>query len=127
MKGTGFLLLESLADQHVLEHLPGAQVTEQEVIDATDAAGWQPREWQGLAFAIDLDLVDEDAAAQALQRALRPRWYLNFDTPATRHVIFSDRVFKAPRSDAAALATASEAAKAHGRALGIPETQLDGC
>jgi len=127
VKGTGFLLRESLADEHVLEHLSGARVTEQEVLDATDAADWQPREWHGVAFEVDLNVTDEDSAAQALQRAMHPNWYLNFDTPTTRYVIFSDQLFKAPRADPAALRAASEAAKAHGRTLAVPETQLDGC
>jgi hypothetical protein len=109
------------------QDLAGLRVTEESVIDASDAADWQPREWHGVAFEVDLDATGEAAAAERLQGALRPRWYLNFDTPSTRYVIFSDRVFGAPRADVAALRAASEAAKAHGRAVGIPETQLDGC
>ena len=126
-KGTGFLLRESLRDGQVPADLPGLRVTEESVIDATDAADWQPREWHGVAFEVDLAATDETTAAEALRRAMRPRWYLNFDTPSTRYVIFNGRIFQAPRSDAAAVTAASEAAKAHGRALGIPETQLDGC
>jgi hypothetical protein len=125
--GTGFLLRESLVDGQLPSDVPGLRLTEESVIDATDAAEWQPREWHGVAFEVDLGAVDEGAAAEALRQALRPRWYLNFDTLATHYVIFSDRIFKALRSDAAALRSASEAAKDHARALGIPETQLDGC
>jgi hypothetical protein len=129
-KGTGFLLRESLVDARWPgdpPELAGLRVTEGSVIDASDAADWQPREWHGLAFEVDLAVTDEAAAAEALRRAMRPRWYLNFDTSATRYVIFSDQIFAASRADRAALDAASQAAKAHGRALGIPETQLDGC
>jgi hypothetical protein len=84
VKGTGFLLLESLADEGVLERLPGASVTERTVIDASDGADWQPHEWHGITFEVDLDLVDQQTAAEALQHAMQPRWYLNFDTPTTR-------------------------------------------
>lgn len=125
--GTGFLLRESLMDGQLPAALAGLRTTEESVIDASDATEWQPREWHGVAFEVDLGVSDEHAAVEELRRALRPRWYLNFDTPATRYVIFSGRIFAARRDDAEAVAAASEEARVHGRALGIPETQLDGC
>jgi hypothetical protein len=50
-----------------------------------------------------------------------PGWYVNFSSASETFVVYHGHVFRYPRGDAAGRA----AAQAHGRAVGVPESQLD--
>jgi hypothetical protein len=50
-----------------------------------------------------------------------PDWYANFQSPDAAYVVFRDKAFRYPRGDPDGRA----AVQGHGRALGVPEPQLD--
>jgi hypothetical protein len=80
----------------------------------------QPTIWT----SIDFEAADRDVGALAdmLAGALAdPGWYANFQSAEEAFVVFPGRVFRYPRGDPAGRALA----QAHGRALGVPEPQLD--
>jgi hypothetical protein len=80
----------------------------------------QPDVWSVLEF--DADETDGPDLAEAFAGALdQPGWYVNFQCPTESFVVFSGRIFRYPRGDAAGRAEAQE----HGRKLGVPERQLD--
>jgi hypothetical protein len=81
----------------------------------------QPRTWTFIGFEMEDDLAP--AVAEALAGALDGTggWYANFSTAADAWVVYRGRVFHYPIGDAVGRAEA----QAHGRALGIPEPQLD--
>jgi hypothetical protein len=117
MTYTGLLLRESLLDDGILATLT---VTKTEVWrDIPGRAAFQPADWTGIWFSGDA--AEAEAVAQRLSAALDPRWYCNLMTQEHTRVIYGGRVFCYPRGDAAGRA----AAQAHGRAMGIPERQLD--
>ena len=66
---------------------------------------------------------EADAFAAQLADALEPGpWYADLAGASVRYVVFSaGRVFRYTPGDVAG----REAARAHGRSLGIPEAQLD--
>jgi hypothetical protein len=53
--------------------------------------------------------------------ATRGAWYAGFKSDATHYVVFSGRIFRVSRAHPEEY----EAPRAHGRALGIAERQLD--
>ena len=80
----------------------------------------QPDVWTALDFEAD----DSDARelAEVFAGVLdQPGWYANFQSSVESFVIFPGKIFRYPRGDAAGRA----AARAHGRQLAIPESQLD--
>jgi hypothetical protein len=81
----------------------------------------QPRRWTFIGFEMDDDRAPEVAEALAASLDGRGGWYVNFSTATDAWVVFRGRVFRYPIGDAAGRAEA----QAHGRALGIPEPQLD--
>lgn len=50
-----------------------------------------------------------------------PGWYVNFSSDSETFVVYRTRVFRYPHGDAAGRAKA----QAHGRAVSVPESQLD--
>jgi hypothetical protein len=68
------------------------------------------------------DEADAEDLAQAFAEALgEPGWYVNFQSPAESFIVFSGRIFRYPRGDAAGRADA----QAYGRRVGVPGPQLD--
>jgi hypothetical protein len=118
----GRLLAESLrvgADLTV----PALRVTRlgRHDVSASTSAG-QPDFWTFLDFEAPDDVADE--LAQALAEALDGDggWYADFSTGDDhRVVVFAGRVFRYERRDQAG----RDAAVAYGRAVGVPEHQLD--
>lgn len=80
----------------------------------------QPGIWTTVDFAADE--AEAENLAQAFADALdEPGWYVDFRSPEETFVVFPGRIFRYPRGDDAGRADA----QAHGRALAIPEPQLD--
>ena len=81
----------------------------------------QPRRWTFIGFEMDDQLAATvaDALAGVLDDA--GGWYCNFSTASEAWVVYPGRVFRYPIGDVAGRAEA----QAHGRALGVPEPQLD--
>lgn len=86
-----------------------------------DTAVGQPELWTLIEF--EADEADGGALAAAFSEVLdRPGgWYVDFRTPAETFVVYAGRVFRYPRGDASGRAEA----EAYGRAVGVPEDQLD--
>jgi hypothetical protein len=80
----------------------------------------QPAIWTSIEFEVADDGSDE--LARTLAGVLdEPGWYANFQSADVAFVIFRGKIFRYPRGDPDGRA----AAQAHGRALGVPEPQLD--
>jgi hypothetical protein len=117
----GRIILESLRVGAELR-VPGLVTTyigRQDVSSST--ASYQPDVWT----LLDFEAPDESYGdlTEALAAGLVPRqgWYADFHAGADHVVVFSGRVFRYHRDDAAA----REEAKEYGRRDGIPEGQLD--
>lgn len=88
---------------------------------AGDVSAGQPELWTFIEFETEEPAATAlaDALAQALDR--RHGWYADFHTPEDTFVVYSSRVFRYPRGDGPGRAVAM----AYGRAMGVPENQLD--
>ena len=115
-KFRGLLIREGLQDESVLSAL---QITRTEVWDVKNAAPFQPSTWTASSF--EGDAGQADAMAEALSQALKADWYCNMATEEHIYVIFGGKAFKYRRGDAQGRAEA----QAYGRAVGVPESQLD--
>jgi hypothetical protein len=118
---TGRIILESLRVGAELR-IPGLVTTyigRQDVSSST--ASYQPDVWT----LLDFEAPDESYGklTEALAAGLVPRqgWYADFRAGDDQVVVFSGRVFRYRRGDAAARKEAQE----YGRREGIPEGQLD--
>lgn len=119
VKGT--LLAESLKIGAVLD-VPGLRLTgisRRDVSASVSAA--QPPVWTFLEFE-----ADDDAAgplAESLARALLAdgSWYADFSAGLDHVVVFAGKVFRYRRGDSHGRAEAMD----YGKAVGIPEHQLD--
>jgi len=113
----GIVIEESLVDQAVLDRL---RTVRTESVTATDATPEQPRRWTLRHFEAPGEQAE--TLAGLLAAALRPGpWYVDFVVGDEHVVAFSDRVFRYRRSDEAG----ADAARVYGRAVGVPEAQLD--
>jgi hypothetical protein len=84
------------------------------------AAAGIPGVWSEIQFELEEEKAGE--LAETLSRTLDTLgWYANFSSETETYVIFPGRVFRYSRGDPQHRAEA----QAHGRALGIPEHQLD--
>jgi hypothetical protein len=88
---------------------------------AGDVSAGQPELWTLIEFEAEESAVTAlaDALAKALDR--RHGWYADFRTPQDTFVVYSGRVFRYPRGDG----LGRTEAMAYGRAMGVPENQLD--
>lgn len=112
----GLLIKEGLKDESVLSAL---QITRTERWDVKNAAAFQPPTWTAISF--EGDAGQADAMAEALSQALKPDWYCNMATEEHIYVIFGGKAFKYRPGDPQGRAEA----QAHGRSVGVPESQLD--
>lgn len=113
----GLIIKESLADISVLELV---RVTRTETWKVSNAAADQPAIWTAISF--ETEDSQAEAFAEKLSQALKMQgWYINASTAGHVYVIFSCKVFKYPRGDAAR----REEVKRYGRSAGVPESQLD--
>jgi hypothetical protein len=115
----GVLILESL---RVGTELSGIPVVVRKIsrYDVSSATTDQTPVWSVLEFEVE-DWHAETLAAELAAVLEMPGWYADFHNAKEIFVVFPDRVFRYPRRDAVARAEA----QAFGRALGIPEPQLD--
>lgn len=114
---TGLILAESLKDEQVLSLM---HVVRREVWDVGPrAADFQPTTWNAIFVEGEAGRIEE--VAEALSRALIPRWYANLSTADMEYVVFPGRIFTHLKGDRSSAAEAME----YGRSLGIPEHQLD--
>jgi hypothetical protein len=81
----------------------------------------QPRYWTFIGFEMDDELAVEVADKLANALSGDGGWYCNFSTADEAWVVYRGRVFHYPIGDPDGRA----AAQAYGRALGVPEVQLD--
>jgi hypothetical protein len=115
----GTLIAESLRTGVTLD---GLKLTVQKI--ARYAPGGITEDQPAIWTSIDFEVADGDAEALAdwLAGTLdEPGWYANFQSAEVAFVVFPGKVFRYPRGDADGRASA----QAHGRALGVPEPQLD--
>jgi hypothetical protein len=86
-----------------------------------DTAVGQPEMWTLIEF--EADEADAGPLAVAFSEVLDEPggWYVDFRTPAETFVVYAGRIFRYPRGDASGRAEAA----AYGRAVGVPEDQLD--
>ncbi|MFF5235231.1 hypothetical protein [Dactylosporangium sp. NPDC000521] len=99
---------------------PGTRIRRVYRLDLTgSAAPTQPAVWT----VIDFEADDADSVADALAAALNPvgGWYADFRDGADRVIVYSGAVFRYGPGDGETRAVAI----AHGRAVGVPEHQLD--
>jgi len=80
----------------------------------------QPAIWTAIEFEIADDRADALASALTGPSASRGGTRTS-SSPDVAYVVFRDKAFRYPRGDPDGRA----AAQAHGRALGVPEPQLD--
>jgi hypothetical protein len=116
----GTLIAESLRVGSVLDGV-ALQVTKVSRADVGDIDAGQPRTWTFLEFTAADD--ERGRLADALSRALDDNggWYCDFRTDDETYVVFAGRIFRYPRREANGRAQAVE----YGRAVGVPEAQLD--
>lgn len=115
----GVLIAESLRSDAWLE---GISLTVRAIRRVTpkDTTADQPETWTLIEF--EAAETDADPLARAFANTLdRPGWYADFRSTRETFVVFPGRVFRYPRGNG----IRREEAKAHGRTLGIPDTQLD--
>ena len=116
----GGLIAESLRVGAVLDDLD-LTVRKISRADAGDVDAGQPLTWT----LLDFEAPEENAPrlAEALSSTLDPTlgWYCDFRTADETFVVFSGHIFQYPRGDR----TRRAEAEAHGRSVGVPESQLD--
>jgi hypothetical protein len=116
----GGLVAESLRIGSVVEGTP-LTVTRISRADVGDVDAGQPLTWTFLDFEADDEYAE--SLAELLSDVLDATcgWYCDFRNADTTFVVFSGRVFRYPRGDQAGRAAAEE----YGRAVGVPQAQLD--
>ena|SRR3989344_1586731 len=113
----GVIIKESLADERALE---GLAVTSTKVVTIDNPADDQPNVWHMAYF--DIAEPDAEKFAEKFSHALKPgTWYIDFKSEQEIYVVFLGKVFHYRRGDE----EKRKEAQAHGRALGIPEKQLN--
>lgn len=114
----GVLIAESLRPDVKLVDL-GIAVDAIARVRADSPAPGQPGVWTLINFEI-ADAAAEELAAKFSAGLRSGPWYVEFRGKDT-FVVFADKVFRYARGDTAGRSGAA----AHGRAVGVPEEQLD--
>lgn len=115
----GTIVSESLRAGAALE---GIELTVRRLrrVVVASASPSQPDRWTLIDFEVP------DAAADALAASLaevldQGGWYVDYQTPKQKYVVFAGKVFRYGRGDAAA----REEARAYALAAGVPAAQVD--
>ncbi len=116
----GGLIAESLRVGSVVEGVP-LTVTRVSRADVGDVDASQPLTWTFLDFEADDECAEP--LAELLSQVLEATggWYCDFRSADTTFVVYAGRVFRYPRGDRGERAAAQD----YGRAVGVPESQLD--
>jgi hypothetical protein len=114
----GILIIESLRSSVVLD--VGLSVEQIRRVEPANSTARQPAVWTLLDFRVAADQAPLLAAALADGLVEGP-WYCDFRNDRETYVVFPGRIFRHPRGDAAGRAEAI----GYGRAIGVPESQLD--
>jgi len=105
------------------EELGGVRIVTRKIRRAAagDVTARQPE--FGTLIEFEADERDAEALAEALAKVLDRQhgWYADFRTPDETFVVFAGRVFRYRRGDSLGRGEAA----AYGRAVGVPESQLD--
>jgi hypothetical protein len=88
--------------------------------EVTGAADYQPPVWTLIEFEAPASSGDA-LASELAARLLSPGWYANWNSDTEATVVFPGKIFRYQRRDQAR----REEALTHGRAVGVPEPQLD--
>ena len=116
---SGLILKESLKDSGLLEDkdIKVARIEHWKIGERT--ADFQPDTWT----ALFIEGKDEniERVAEKISKAILPRWYANLSNESTEFVVFHNKIFKHKRGDREDAKVAIE----YGKAIGIPEHQLD--
>jgi hypothetical protein len=89
-------------------------------LSAAQLAAGIPRTWTLIEF--EADETEADRLTGLLSASLDTGgWYVDFHSPTTTYVVFKGRVFGYRRGDR----RGRNEVIAHGRTLGIPDSQLD--
>lgn len=117
----GAIIEESLQDKSVLS-LVRILETKVEPVTEKHHTPWL-KQWTLHVVEVPEDRADE--IAEKISEALDPErggsWYADFKNDLVHYVIFLHRVFRIDRKDTGGY----QSAVSYGRALGIPEHQLD--
>jgi len=84
------------------------------------AADYHPTVWTLIEFEAPASSGD-GLASELADRLLSPGWYANWNSDTEATVVFPGKIFRYPHGDQAG----REEAEAHGRSVGVPESQLD--
>jgi hypothetical protein len=117
---SGALIGESLRPGTTLEDIP-LTVTKISRAALGVAEAGQPELWTVMEFEVAADLAAGLAEVLAGALLREGGWYCDFGSAEQVFVVFGGRVFRYPRGDRDARATAV----AYGRSAGVPEAQLD--
>lgn len=119
LKGT--LLAESLRTGAELRvaGLNLTRLSRQDFSESASAA--QPPVWTVVGFEGDDDVADRLAKSLSESLLADGGWYADFKTARDHVVVFAGRIFRYQRGDQAGRAEAI----AYGRAVGVPDNQLD--
>jgi hypothetical protein len=115
----GAFIAESLRVGTVLDG-HGMVLTRCSRYEVRNVPAYQAPVWTLVEFEApeSADAPLADALAGTL---LQPGWYANWNSETQSTVVYPGRIFRYPRFDRAGREEAAE----HGRALGVPEPQLD--
>ena len=115
----GAIVCESLKPGTVLEDF-GLHIRRWSRYDVGKVPSFQPSVWTLVEFDAPAEVADA-LAERVAASLLEPGWYANWATEDEMTVVYADCIFRYRRGDRDGL----EAAKDHGRQLGVPEPQLD--
>lgn len=88
--------------------------------EVTGTADYQPPIWTLIEFEAPASSSDV-LASELADSLLSPGWYANWNSDTEATVVFPGKIFRYRRGDQAG----REEAMAHGRSVGVPESQLD--
>jgi hypothetical protein len=116
----GTLIGESLRVDRPLEGV-SLTVTKISRSNAGDIDAGQPTTWTFICFEAPEE--QPDTLAAALSCCLDPQsgWYCDFRTDTETFVVFAERIFRSPRSNAKRRHEVEE----YARTVGVPDAQLD--
>lgn len=113
----GTIIKESLSKEMLWDSLP---LSDFETEALREHAPDQPSVWH--LAQLNIEDGDVEKTSQELSESLKQgTWYVDFSDGATVYIVFLGKVFKYPKGNL----EKKKEAQAYGRAIGIPERQLN--